>query len=93
MKTCNNCAFVDFSNLKNDNINETFTLKYSVGDVLIPIRYIKIVPILSWSPSFNFTIWYIEFSGDDDQVLVEDSIKRFNSVSVFKFVKISISAT
>lgn len=49
-----------FSGLKNDSIAETFKLRHTTdsGD-LLPVMYIQIVPLLSWGPSFNFSIWYV----------------------------------
>lgn len=54
-----------FSGLKNDNIPETFNLKHKMytadeGQRDIPILYLSILPLLSFGPSFNFSIWYVE---------------------------------
>lgn len=41
---------------------------YSVdeGERDIPILYLKVIPLLSFGPSFNFSIWYIELLGIED---------------------------
>ncbi|XP_063700226.1 muskelin [Culicoides brevitarsis] len=65
--------------LKNDPIPEVFDLRYrtSSGE-LLPVRYIKILPLLSWGPCFNFSIWYVELLGNDDAIYVSTSLKSYN---------------
>ena len=66
MSFCHKIYF--HSGLKNDNIPETFELKHKMysadeGERDIPILYIKIIPLLSYGPSFNFSIWFVELQG------------------------------
>ncbi|KAF3425856.1 hypothetical protein E2986_01738 [Frieseomelitta varia] len=67
--------------LKNDSIPETFDLKPTIGneDNYFPVKYIKIVPLQSWGPSFNFSIWHIRLTGIDDFEIVKPSIEWFNA--------------
>lgn len=44
---------------------------------MIPIRYIKIVPLVAWGLSVNFTIWFVELHGIDDPSIVEWNTKYF----------------
>ncbi|XP_046436398.1 muskelin isoform X1 [Neodiprion lecontei] len=69
------------SGLKNDSTPETFDLKHVVGndENYFPIKYLKILPLQSWGPSFNFSIWHVHLAGVDDQKLVKSSIECFNS--------------
>ncbi|CAG7818322.1 unnamed protein product [Allacma fusca] len=67
------------SGLKNDSYPETFTLKHDIDGYSFPCKFIKIVPLQSWGPSFNFSIWYVELNGVDDFEYVKPSISRFNS--------------
>uniref|UniRef100_A0A2R5LHF5 Putative muskelin n=2 Tax=Ornithodoros turicata TaxID=34597 RepID=A0A2R5LHF5_9ACAR len=67
------------SGLKNDHLTETFTLKHTINGNAFPCRYIKIVPIQSWGPSFNFSIWHVELRGDEDKDLVMSSAKWFSA--------------
>ena len=39
------------------------------------------VPIMSHGPSFNFSIWFVELQGMNDQEIVEPSLAWFNTVS------------
>uniref|UniRef100_A0A8D9A7M5 Muskelin n=1 Tax=Cacopsylla melanoneura TaxID=428564 RepID=A0A8D9A7M5_9HEMI len=57
--------------LKNDSNSETFDLKHSLGEGQFPCSYIRIEPIQSWGPSFNFSVWYVELRGDDDRTRVK----------------------
>ncbi|XP_014670808.1 PREDICTED: muskelin-like [Priapulus caudatus] len=67
------------SGLKNDHIPETFVLKHALEENLFPCRYIKIMPILSWGPNFNFSIWYIELQGVDEGVIVQPCMNWYNT--------------
>lgn len=55
------------SGLINDNIPETFNLKHKTDDgEFMPLLYISVIPLLSWGPSFNFSIWYeLHFNGNN----------------------------
>lgn len=72
-----------FSGLKNDSVPETFELRHTVGDRPFPCRYIKILPLQSWGPSFNFSIWYVELTGIDSWDVVKKSLDWFNEVIQF----------
>lgn len=47
--------------------------------------YLQIMPLLSWGPSFNFSIWFVELLGQDDPIFVrttaENSFRNFSAVS------------
>lgn len=48
-----------YSGLRNDSIPETFDIRHRTDSgELMPLMYISIIPLLSWGPSFNFSIWY-----------------------------------
>ncbi|XP_053982372.1 muskelin [Hylaeus anthracinus] len=68
------------SGLKNDHPPETFELKHTLGNEenYFPIRYIKILPLQSWGPSFNFSIWHVRLNGIDDPKIIRPFIKCFN---------------
>ena len=75
-------AFVSyFSGLKNDHVPETFYLKHEIDGNYFPCRYIKIVPIQSWGPSFNFSIWHVELKGVEDPEIVKPCMNWYNTVS------------
>ena len=44
--------------------------------------YCFVVPIMSWGPSFNFSIWFVQLSGVDDPVIVQPCLAWFNTVSI-----------
>lgn len=73
-----------FSGLKNDSVPETFDLKHILGNEenYFPVRYIKIVPLQSWGPSFNFSIWHVQLTGTDDVKIVKPSIEWLNAVNI-----------
>lgn len=60
-----------------------FELKHKVfteeeGERDIPIKYLKIIPLLSFGPSFNFSIWYVELSGEESENYVCLAMRNFN---------------
>ncbi|KAK2553923.1 Muskelin [Acropora cervicornis] len=67
------------SGLCNDNVEETFNLKHELHGKMFPCSFIKIVPIMSHGPSFNFSIWFVELRGVDDPEIVDPSLAWFNT--------------
>ncbi|XP_043224158.1 muskelin-like [Amphibalanus amphitrite] len=67
------------SGLKNDNQPETFYLRYKLENNPFPCQYIKVVPLHSWGPSFNYSIWYVELWGVDDHDTVLPHMNWFNA--------------
>lgn len=64
------------SGLRNDSDPETFTLDYSrvhngKGVELLPVRFVKIVPLAAHGSSFNYSIWFVALRGISDPQLVE----------------------
>lgn len=47
--------------------------------------YIKIVPVLSWGPTFNYSIWYVELLGQDDPMYTSVCLKDYNKVHISFF--------
>jgi muskelin len=43
-----------------------------------PILYINVIPLLSYGPSFNFSIWFIELIGIEDELIVSDTLRNYN---------------
>ncbi|KAF8793796.1 Muskelin like protein [Argiope bruennichi] len=64
--------------LKNNNQSESFNLKHTAGGNMFACRFIKIVPIQSWGPSFNFSIWHVQLRGIDDWSIVRSCVSWFN---------------
>uniref|UniRef100_H2ZEN1 Muskelin N-terminal domain-containing protein n=1 Tax=Ciona savignyi TaxID=51511 RepID=H2ZEN1_CIOSA len=64
--------------LKNDNVPETFSLKHKIDGKDFPCRFLKIVPILSWGASFNFSIWFVELQGSSNPDLVQSCLQCYN---------------
>ncbi|KAF9929588.1 Muskelin 1, intracellular mediator containing kelch motif [Modicella reniformis] len=63
--------------LKNDDEPETFLLKHKTNLVVFPCQYIKIVPLMTWSPNFNFSIWHVEVKGIPDPELVQETYFQY----------------
>ncbi|XP_001361411.1 muskelin isoform X1 [Drosophila pseudoobscura] len=78
--------------LKNDNIPEVFNLRCMTedGSENLPVLYLKIVPLLSWGPSFNFSIWYIEIHGQDDPMYTCARMKNYNTLREIEIIKLCL---
>jgi len=73
----NNLIKVLDDGLKNDCHPETFQLSHSSHPCPVPCRYIKIAAIVSWGPSFNFSIWHVELHGLTSPKVVQPKIHSF----------------
>ncbi|CAB4006393.1 muskelin isoform X2 [Paramuricea clavata] len=67
------------SGLKNDNVKEIFPLRHKLGENIFPVKYIKIVPTMTWGQSFNCSIWYVELAGIDDPAIVKPCSNWINN--------------
>eukprot|EP00095_Tigriopus_kingsejongensis_P008585 maker-scaffold446_size168061-snap-gene-0.25 protein:Tk08585 transcript:maker-scaffold446_size168061-snap-gene-0.25-mRNA-1 annotation:"muskelin isoform x1" len=62
------------SGLKNDTSQETFRLRHVVHGQFFPSKFLKIVPLQSWGPSFNFSIWFVALSGNHQPEIVDPAL-------------------
>jgi len=61
--------------LKNDTVPESFNLKHHLNAQFYPISYLKILPLKSHGPAFNYSIWFVSLSGDDNPPLMKKLIQ------------------
>eukprot|EP00794_Sanderia_malayensis_P006101 gene6101-6805_t len=73
--------------LKNDNLKESFALKHELEERKFPCKFLKIVPIMSWGPSFNFSIWHVSLEGIDDIHVIRPCLKWYKTVEKGDFGK------
>ncbi|XP_023702338.1 muskelin [Cryptotermes secundus] len=78
------------SGLKNDSIAETFQLRHTIVDHPFPCRYIKIMPLQSWGPSFNFSIWFVELIGVDNWDIVKPCMDWFSAYREQEVVRLCL---
>ncbi|XP_049295999.1 muskelin isoform X2 [Anopheles funestus] len=75
--------------LRNDCVPETFNLKHRTNSgELLPIKFIQIVPLLSWGPSFNFCIWYVELLGIEDSMFILSNLRKYNMLREVEIVRL-----
>nr|XP_029713847.1 muskelin isoform X1 [Aedes albopictus] len=75
--------------LKNDSVPETFNLKHRTNSgELLPIKFLQIVPLLSWGPSFNFCIWYVELLGIEDSIFILSNLRKYNMLREVEIVRL-----
>lgn len=42
------------------------------------MMFVQVIPLLSYGPSFNFSIWYIELLGLEDELIVSNTLQSYN---------------
>lgn len=56
-----------------------FELKHKTYEnTSYPVLYVQVVPLLSYGPSFNFSIWYIELLGVEDDLIICNTLQNYN---------------
>ncbi|KAG1170181.1 hypothetical protein G6F70_001371 [Rhizopus microsporus] len=63
--------------LKNDTKSETFDLKHQYKNMIVPVQYIKIIPLAAYGSSFNYSIWYLEVRGISDRSIVNKVFQEY----------------
>ncbi|XP_059059021.1 muskelin [Achroia grisella] len=75
----NNLSLLLSAGLKKDSAAEIFRLRHRTAEGLyLPIRYLKIVPLQSWGPAYNYTIWYVELRGRNQDELISTAMETIN---------------
>lgn len=83
IRSYNKYIYCVHSGLRNDSIPETFDLRHTTDHgELMPLLYISIIPLLSWGPSFNFSIWYVNHIFTLDRVFDFDLRFTFGLIQV-----------
>lgn len=49
---------------------------------VFPIQYIKIVPLATYGPNFNYSIWHVDLRGHSDPKIMELVMNEYQSVSL-----------
>ena len=57
--------------LKNDTVSEHFSLRHTVNTQHFPVNYVKILPLKSHGPAFNYSVWFVSLAGDDNSALIK----------------------
>ncbi|GJJ06436.1 hypothetical protein Clacol_000628 [Clathrus columnatus] len=76
--------------LVNNSIPETYPFqRTNRSGLLVPIRYIKIVPLSAHSPNFNTSIWHVAISGVNEPQVVkhaQDAYTQYMEANVLRHV-------
>lgn len=66
--------------LRNNTEPETFPLLYTHQNLIFPVRYIKIVPLSTFAPNFNFSIWHVCLKGIQDSPPMQRVMAEYQNV-------------
>ncbi|GAA5807665.1 hypothetical protein MFLAVUS_001036 [Mucor flavus] len=67
------------SGLKNDTEPESFPLKNQQKHMIFPMKYIKIVPLSAFGANFNYSIWYVEVRGINEESIIQRVCSEFEN--------------
>lgn len=68
--------------LRNDSQTEGFDVVWTNTEgVPFPVRYVKLVPLATHSPNYNFSVWHISLEGIPDRYTVERVMTDYQEVS------------
>ncbi|KAI8047936.1 Muskelin N-terminus-domain-containing protein [Thamnidium elegans] len=67
------------SGLKNDTEPESFPLKNQQKNMIFPMKYIKIVPLSAFGANFNYSIWYVEVRGINEESVIQRVCSEFEN--------------
>ncbi|CAH2042154.1 unnamed protein product, partial [Iphiclides podalirius] len=74
-----NLSLLLSAGLKKDSAPEVFKLRNRTTEgFYLPVQYIKIVPLLSWGPAYNYTIWYVELHGRNQEDFIRNALETIN---------------
>ncbi|CAG0919903.1 unnamed protein product [Notodromas monacha] len=76
--------------LRNDSMGENFPLKHTLNGSCFPCRYIKIMPLQSWGPCVNFSIWYLALRGVDNWDVVGPQMNFFQTCKERETVRLCL---
>lgn len=65
--------------LKNSSTPEEFALKWTDADGMpLPFQYIKIVPLATHSPNYNFSVWHVALHGWASGPLIPKAVQQYD---------------
>lgn len=65
-----------------------YLYRFVMSLAIIEISFLSFsVPLMSWGPSFNFSIWHVKLVGIDDPNHVRGRLKWFNNVSIVEMIR------
>lgn len=74
--------------LRNDSQSEGFDVRWTNSEgVPFPIRYIKLIPLATHQPNFNFSVWHISLEGITDRYVVDRITNEYQDVRSSFFEK------
>jgi len=72
---------------------EEFDLPTASAGVVMPVRYIKVVPLVAWgSPraQFNFSIWHVALDGVSDHPYVTAKVSEFEKLQHHEAIRLCL---
>ncbi|KAG0188949.1 Muskelin 1, intracellular mediator containing kelch motif [Apophysomyces sp. BC1034] len=76
--------------LRNDNEKETFRLRHVSNNLVFPVQFIKIVPLSTFGDNFNYSIWYVELNGIEEDAVIQSVIKKYNNYKEEETVRLCL---
>ncbi|KAI9257656.1 muskelin 1, intracellular mediator kelch motif-containing protein, isoform CRA_a [Sporodiniella umbellata] len=76
--------------LNNNTQAENFPLRYTYKDLIFPVKYIKISPISTFGTSFNYSIWFVEIKGIQDENIINQVFENHKKYKELETIKLCL---
>ncbi|KAI8384170.1 Muskelin N-terminus-domain-containing protein [Blakeslea trispora] len=76
--------------LRNDTEPESFPLKHQSKDLIFPIKYLRIVPLSAFGANFNYSIWYLEVRGINEDTIIQRVCSEFEAFKETETVRLCL---
>lgn len=53
---------------------------------IFPMKYVKIVPLSAFGANFNYSIWYVEIRGINEESVIQRVCSEYENVSYIVLV-------
>ncbi|KAI8967128.1 Muskelin N-terminus-domain-containing protein [Mycotypha africana] len=76
--------------LTDDNQPEVFPLRYTYHDLIFPVQYIKIKPMATFGANFNYSIWYVEVRGIQEEKVMSKIYNAYNKYIELETIRLCL---
>jgi hypothetical protein len=74
--------------LRNDSQSEFFETRWTTSEgVPFPVRFVKLVPLATHQPNYNFSVWHVALEGISDSYAVDRVFREYQEVRTYFSIK------
>ncbi|KAI9497069.1 Muskelin N-terminus-domain-containing protein [Zychaea mexicana] len=76
--------------LQNNTEPESFSLLYALRNLIFPVQYIKIVPLATFGPNFNYSIWFVGLKGHSDERTMNQVMYEYQNYREMETIRLCL---